>query len=228
MVVFLKGNLIRDDVSQGNSITSGNDAIRKGDSMENSITIKEMIGALKSEGMGLTREQLWSYIDKGILPLPRLDRNGEAISVYPLDMIAPLRRLLALRDRGVPLAKAKAILMEENLLFVSDLFKKKGVNVEKIYHFALPNIEVDEQGGMKTDRGFSGFFIDLLETTLWRSGEQKEEQALLTLHRQLLKWKASMEAFWEKFEKVEPGDSWEGKRTKISQAYSEVITTLNG
>jgi DNA-binding transcriptional MerR regulator len=196
--------------------------------MENSITINEMIAVLKNEGMRLTREQLWSYIDKGILPPPRVEKNGEAVSIYPLDMIDPLRRFLTLRDQGVALPKAKAILMEENLLFISDLFRNKGVNMEKIYHFALPNIEVDERGAMKTDRGFSGFFIDLLETTLWRSGEQKEEQALLTLHRQLLKWKASMEAFWEKFEKVEPGDSWKGKRTKISQAYSEVITTLNG
>jgi len=101
------------------------------------------------------------------------------------------------------------------------------MNMEMLHHFALPNIEVDERGGMRTDRGFSQFFIDLLESTLWRSGRPKEEQASLILNRQLLKWKASLEAFWEKFEKVEPGDSWKEKRTKISQAYSDVITTMN-
>jgi hypothetical protein len=195
--------------------------------MKNAITIKEMIDALNKEGVAITREQLWSYMERGILPLPQIDRNGKALGVYPVDMIDPLRRLLTLRDQGVPLPKAKGILMEENLHFVSEFFKRKGLNVEKIFHFALPNIEVDERGGIRTDRGFSQFFIDLLESTLWRSGEEREEEAILILQRQLLKWKACLEAFWEKFEKVEPGDSWSGKRTKISQAYSEVITSLN-
>jgi DNA-binding transcriptional MerR regulator len=196
--------------------------------MENSITIKELIEALKGEGMAITRDQLWSYVANGILPHPQLEEKGKkALGVYPVDMLDPLRKFLSLRDQGIPLSKAKGILMEENLLFVSELLKKMGMNMEMLHHFALPNIEVDERGGMRTDRGFSQFFIDLLESTLWRSGRPKEEQASLILNRQLLKWKASLEAFWEKFEKVEPGDSWKEKRTKISQAYSDVITTMN-
>ena len=196
--------------------------------MEHSITIKEVIDLLKDEGLALTRDQLWSYVEKDILPQPQVDINGEkGFGVYPVDILDPLRKFLTLRDQGAPLAKAKGILMEENLVFVSEFLKKRGMNLEKLHHFALPNIEVDERGGIRTDRGFSQFFIDLLESTLWRSGGRKEEQASLILNRQLLKWKASLEAFWEKFEKVEPGDSWKEKGAKISQAYSEVIKTLN-
>lgn len=213
---------------QGCPISESHFFNRYGGSMEHLITIKEVIDHMKSEGLALTRDQLWSYVEKDILPQPQMDRNGKkGLGVYPVDILDPLRRFLSLRDQGVPLPKAKGILMEENLHFVSEFFKRKGMNVEKIFHFALPNIEVDERGDIRTDRGFSQFFIDLLETTLWRSGEEREEEAILILHRQLLKWKACLEAFWEKFEKVEPGDSWSGKRTKISQAYSEVINSLN-
>jgi hypothetical protein len=196
--------------------------------MEHTITIHEIIDLLKGEGFVLTRNQFWGYVEKDILPYPRVDKDGKkGLGVYPVDILQPLRNFLTLRDRGIPLLKAKGILMEENLLFMSEFFKKRGINLEKLYHLALPNIEVDEGGGVKNDRGFSTFFIDLLESMLWRSGKPREDQALLILNRQLLKWKASLEAFWEKFEKVEPGDSWREKRSKISQTYSEAITALN-
>jgi hypothetical protein len=80
---------------------------------------------------------------------------------------------------------------------------------------------------MRTDRGFSQFFIDLLEATLWRSGAKREEKALQMLQRQLLKWKASLDAFWRKFDKIEAGDSWENKGKIIRQSYAEVISALN-
>ena len=102
------------------------------------------------------------------------------------------------------------------------------MSLEKLHRFALPNIEVDESGSMRSDRGFSQFFIDLLQATLWRSEEKREAQALQILQRQLLKWKASLDAFWQKFDKIEAGDSWTGKRSKINQTYAEVITTLKG
>jgi DNA-binding transcriptional MerR regulator len=196
--------------------------------MEHKVTIQEIIDLLKREGLGLTRNQFWSYVEKGILPQPQVDMNGKkGIGVYPFDILQPLKNFLILRDQGIPLAGAKAALMEENLLFLSRFLKKTGMNMETLHHFALPNIEVDEKGEKRTDRGFSQFFIELLESTLWRSGKGKEDQAGLVLNRQLLKWKASLEAFWEKFDKVEPGNSWKEKRSKISQTYSEAITALN-
>ena len=197
--------------------------------MEETVTIKEIIDILKREGWGLTRDQLWAYIEKDIVPHPVMLNQGKNVSgCYPADMLVPLRKFLALRDQGIPLRKAKEILLEENLHFVSEFLRKRGMNLEKLHHFALPNIEVNECGAIRMDRGFSQFFIDLLETTLWRGEEKRKEQALQILQRQLLKWKASLEAFWQKFDKIEVGDSWKGKRSKITQAYVEAITTLSG
>jgi hypothetical protein len=147
---------------------------------------------------------------------------------YPGDIVEPLRRFLILRDQGFSPLKAKEILLNENFILVSELFRKRGMSLEKLHRFALPNIEVDESGSMRSDRGFSQFFIDLLQATLWRSEEKREAQALQILQRQLLKWKASLDAFWQKFDKIEAGDSWTGKRSKINQTYAEVITTLKG
>jgi hypothetical protein len=124
-------------------------------------------------------------------------------------------------------SKAKTILIEETLFFLSDFLEKRGVNLQRLHDFALPNIEVNESGSMRTDRGFSQFFIDLLEATLWRSGAKREEKALQMLQRQLLKWKASLDAFWRKFDKIEAGDSWEKRGSLIRQSYADVITALN-
>jgi hypothetical protein len=196
--------------------------------MEKTVTIPKIIDILQKDGFSITRNQLWSYVEKEILPHPFLVDQGERISGgYPTDIVEPLRRFLTLRDQGFPLLKAKEILLNESLVFVSEFFKRRGMNLEKLHYFALPNIEVDESGAMRSDRGFSQFFIDLLEATLWRSGENREEQALQILKRQLLKWKASFDAFWQKFDRIEAGDSWKERRSLISQNYSEVITNLN-
>jgi len=197
--------------------------------MEETITIKEIIDILKKEGFPITRDQLWSYVEKDILPQPFLISQGKRVwGCYPGDIVEPLRRFLALRDQGFSPLKAKEILLNENFILVSELFRKRGMSLEKLHRFALPNIEVDESGSMRSDRGFSQFFIDLLQATLWRSEEKREAQALQILQRQLLKWKASLDAFWQKFDKIEAGDSWTGKRSKINQTYAEVITTLKG
>jgi hypothetical protein len=196
--------------------------------MEEMLTINEIIGILKREGLFFTRDQVWSYVEMDILPRPMLvERGNEVSGGYPADMIEPLKRFLVLRDQGLPLSKAKGILLNENLLFVSDFLGKKGVNLQQLHDFALPNIEVNENGSPRTDRGFSQFFVDLAETTLWRGGEKREEKALQMLQRQLLKWKASLDAFWRKFEKIEAGDSWEKRGNLIRQSYAEVLSALN-
>ncbi len=196
--------------------------------MEETIPIQKIVDILQRDGFSITRDQIWSYVEKGILPHPFLVYCGERVSGgYPADMVEPLRRFLTLRDQGLPLLKAKEILLHENLVSVSEFFKRRGMNLERLHYFALPNIEVDETGLMRSDRGFSQFFIDLLEATLWRSGEKREEQALQILKLQLLKWKASFDAFWQKFDKIEAGDSWKERRSLISQNYSEVIMNLN-
>ena len=104
---------------------------------------------------------------------------------------------------------------------------ERGMNLRRLHDFALPNIEVNENGSMRTDRGFSQFFIDLLEETLWRSGEKREEKALRMLQQQLQRWKASLDALWRKFDKIERGDSWENRGKIIRQSYAEVISALN-
>lgn len=196
--------------------------------MEETITIQEIIDTLKGDGLNLTKNQVWGYVEKEILPRPALVNRGEEIfGGYPADMIEPLRRFLSLRDQGLTLSKAKGILLEENLFFVSEFLKKRGMNLQQLHEFALPNVEVYESGSRRTDRGFSQFFIDLLEATLWRSGERREEKARQMLHRQVLKWKASLDAFWQKFDKIEAGDSWKRKGALIRQSYSEFITALD-
>lgn len=202
--------------------------IERGMGMEEIITIQEIIDILKKEGLNLTKNQVWSYMEKEILPSPLLVKRGEEISGgYPADMIEPLKRFLSLRQQGVPASKARATLLEENLSFVSEFLKKRGMNLRRLHDFALPNIEVNENGSMRTDRGFSQFFIDLLEETLWRSGEKREEKALRMLQQQLQKWKASLDALWRKFDKIERGDSWENRGKIIRQSYAEVISALN-
>lgn len=195
--------------------------------MEDTLTIQEMVESLRNEGFRLSGSQVWSYVEKDILPEPVLVNRGEEVfGGYPADMVEPLKRFLALRDRGIPPVKAKEALLEENRLFVSGFLGKRGMDIQKLRHFALPNIEVDESGAVRTDRGFSQFFIDLLEATLWRSGEKREEKARQMLQRQLLKWQASLDAFWLKFDKIEAGDSWEKRGKLIRRSYSEVITAL--
>lgn len=196
--------------------------------MEEMVTIQEIIDILKKEGLELRKNQVWSYVETEILPRPLLvNRGGEIYGGYPADMIEPLGRFLSLLDQGHPVSKAKTILIEETLFFLSDFLEKRGMNLQRLHDFALPNIEVNESGSMRTDRGFSQFFIDLLEATLWRSGAKREEKALQMLQRQLLKWKASLDAFWRKFDKIEAGDSWENKGKIIRQSYAEVISALN-
>jgi len=62
---------------------------------------------------------------------------------------------------------------------------------------------------------------------LWRSGEKREEKALRMLQQQLQRWKASLDALWRKFDKIERGDSWENRGKIIRQSYAEVISALN-
>jgi hypothetical protein len=142
--------------------------------MEETITIKEIIDILKKEGFLITRDQLWFYVENNILPHPFLMSQGKkAWGCYPGDIVEPLRRFLALRDQGFSPLKAKEILLNENFILVSELFRKRGMSLEKLHHFALPNIEVDESGSMRSDRGFSQFFIDLLQATLWRRRKKR-------------------------------------------------------
>ena len=85
---------------------------------------------------------------------------------------------------------------------------------------------------MKTGRCERTAVSRNFSSTFWRrpcGGAEKSGKRRLCkcLQQQLLKWKASLDAFWQKFDKIEAGDSWEKRGKLIRQTYSEVITALN-